>query len=361
MNKGDFQQIVWNKQYKIWKKGNLQSKNIFDICYNARQRSFKVGEKYSSNSLYSMGYSLREYSNYYGQIYCATEHFVQPNVFRNVQDYRDNDRKILLIPSKHRRDELQPFTDKILIPYGPGVIPYASMIYSEAAMADVKSYLGKTLLVFPRHSHVGMYIMADKNEFIQYVNRIAKENAYDTVLCCLFFVDVERGAYLEYEKNGWIPVTAGHQANFDFASCLKTIISLSDHVIVQGHGSHVSYSLYLRKPLTFYPADRSIFIEGQGVEKDHNSWAKAFEDELLAEFGQYQDLITDTQYSRFDELFGYSEVLSPQQLKAVMMFAKEIENDRGICEKHIDRLLNHEKYGCIKEIIMSAMESRGGK
>ncbi len=358
MKNGELKQIAWNSQYKIWKKGDFRAKNIFDIQYNARKRTYKTGELFSTNELYSLGYTLRHYSGYYKQVYCATEHFVQPDTFHNAHEYRDNDRKILLVPSKHRRDELQPLSDKLMIPYGPGAIPYATNIYSDVAMDDVKSFLGKTLLVFPRHSNVGMRVMANKNEFAEYVNDIVKKYSYDTVLCCLYFTDIERGAYLEYQRYGWIPVTAGHRDNYDFADCLRTIISLADHVIVHGHGSHLSYAGYLKKPVTFYPADRTIFIEGQGADVNHNPWAKRFEDVLLENYGEYKEDYGTEQYERFDELFGYSDVRTPEELRAILEFAHAIEKDKQIDVGKIQNLLQKDKFKSIKGIVEEAIECR---
>ncbi|WP_022768237.1 hypothetical protein [Butyrivibrio sp. NC2007] len=358
MGKGELQQILWNQQYKIWKKGNLQTKDIFDIHYNARQRSYKVGEVYSGNNLYSMGYALREYSDYHKQIYCATEHFVTAGKTDNVGEFRDNDRKILLVPSDDRRNTLQPLTDKLIITYGPGVIPYTKNIYSDLAMQDVKSYLGKTLLLFPRHSSDDSIVLENRKRFVDYINNIVEQYNYDTVLCCLFYVDITRGAYLEYQKYGWIPVTAGHQANYDFGYCLRTLINLSDHVIMQGYGSSANYALYLKKPVTFYSASRSVNIEGRGVDQDHNAWMKPFEEEMIELFGDYNEEINDRQYSRVSELFGFNDVRSPEELKAILELAAQIENKKCIDESYIRTQLTQKRFSCIERIVSDALNVR---
>ncbi len=358
MKKGELQQILWNQQYKIWKKGNLQTKDIFDIHYNARQRTYKVGEAYSGNNLYSMGYALRDYSGYRGQIYCATEHFVTAGKTDNVGEYRDNDRKILLVPSDDRRNTLQPLTDKLIITYGPGVIPYTKNIYSDLAMQDVKSYLGKTLLLFPRHSSDDSVVMENRKKFVDYINDIVKTYNYDTVLCCLFYVDITRGAYLEYERYGWIPVTAGHQANYDFAYCLRTLINLSDHVVMQGYGSSANYAMYLKTPVTFYSASRSVNIEGKGVDENHNSWMLPFEQEMEALFGEYSEKISEKQYGRTSQLFGFNDVRTPQEMQAILELAKAIEHSKKLDIDQIQSLLRKEKFACINKIVSDAIAIR---
>ncbi len=358
MKNGELNQILWNQQYKIWKKGRFQTKDIFDIHYNARQRSYKVGEKYAGNNLYSMGYALREYSGYYKQIYCATEHFVTAGKTDNVGEFRDNDRKILLVPSDDRRNTLQPLTDKLIITYGPGVIPYTQNIYSDLAMQDVKSYLGKTLLLFPRHSSDDSAVLEDRKKFVEYINDIATQYHYDTVLCCLFYVEITRGAYLEYEKYGWIPVTAGHQANYDFGNCLRTLINLSDHVVMQGYGSSANYAIYLNTPVTFYSASRSVHIEGRGIDMDHNQWMAPFEKEMADLFGDYSEEISSKQYDRISNLFGFNDVRSPEELRAILELAKRIENDRKLDIDHIRSLIKKDRFGCINKIVTEAIEAR---
>jgi len=358
MVKGELQQILWNQQYHIWKKGNLQTKDIFDIHYNARQRSYKVGEVYSGNSLYSMGYALREYSDYHKQIYCATEHFVTAGKTDNVGEFRDNDRKILLVPSDDRRNTLQPLTDKLIITFGPGVIPYTRNIYSDLAMQDVKSYLGKTLLLFPRHSSDDSIVLENRKKFVDYINDIVQQYNYDTVLCCLFYVDITRGAYLEYQKYGWIPVTAGHQANYDFGYCLRTLMNLADHVIMQGYGSSANYAMYLNTPVTFYSAGRGVNIEGRGIDENHNAWMEPFEKEMSELFGDYCETITEKQYLRISDLFGFNDVRTPQELKAILDLAAAIEKDKTINVQHIESILQKEKYACIRKTVMDAIKVR---
>jgi len=358
VSKLDSKQIFWNAQYKIWKKGNLEAKDIFDIHYIARQRSYKVGEFFAGNSMYSMGYSLREYSGYFKQLYVATEHFVNAGKLDSTHEYKDNPCKILLVPSDNRRETLQKYTDKLIIPFGPGMFPYTKCIYSDFAIPDIKSYLGKTLLIFPRHSNYDSIVIDNRKRFVDFVNDIARTYNYDTVVCSLYYVDIARGAYMDYEKYGWKTWTAGHSANYDFGNCLRTMITLADHIVVQGYGSPSNYALYLNKPVTFYPASRSVKIEGRGIDEDHNNYVKEFEDKMYDLFGQYTEEVTEEQKEYVSTLFGYNRVRSPREMNAILSLAAKIVNDKTVNINHIKKIISKTEYDCIRRIIQEAIDVR---
>lgn len=356
---GDLKQIIWNVDHNIWKARNYDAKDIFDIHYIARQRNYKVGEYYHSNRMYSMGYILREFSGYRGQVYCATTHAVSAGAYYDIADFKNNDRKIFLTRSVQRRNEIQSVSNKLIIPIGPGAMPYTKGIYSDIQLEDVKKNLGKTLLVIPKHTVNDSSVDMEFNQFADFVKEIASQYKFDTVLCCLYYADIIKGANIPYERLGWKVVTAGYKGNYDFADCLNTIYSMADCIIGQGYGGSSVYPLLFRKPYTYYPASRDVVVEGKGLIKseDHNAWADEYEKIMVKLFGNFSEKITEEQWKTLDELYGYSEVKSKEQMKAILEFARDIENDKGINERHINSLLKRKKYSVIKDVISDALNS----
>ena len=174
--------------------------NIFDFNYIARQRNARSNEIFRGNSIYSMGYVLRKYSKYKRYIYCASEHGLPAGSTKDLGEYKKNSRKILFVMSEDRRQFLQSETNKLLIPIGPSIMPYCTNIYSDFVMETIKHNLGKTLLIFPQHSCADSECIQTNDLFMNYIDELVSVFHYDTVLICLYYEDIYRGAAIKYQK-----------------------------------------------------------------------------------------------------------------------------------------------------------------
>lgn len=340
------------------------ARNIFDFQFIARQRNARIKELFSGNSIYSMGYVLRKYSGYKGKLYCASEHGLPAGSTKDLGEYRDNNRKLILVMSKDRRSFIQSRTNKLLIPIGPGIMPYCKNIYSDFVMQAIKRNLGKTLLAFPQHSCADSECIETADEFMGYINELVSAFHYDTVLVCLYYEDIYRGEFIKYSKlPERIVVTAGHKHNIDFADCLKTIINLSDHVVTQGYGSSAIYSMYLRKPVFYFRGSRGRKIENKGIFEDKNPWMQPYEDKLeeLAPVSPIcitrQDLgcIQQAQWNWADKIYGFSEALNPEQIYELLEFAKAIEKIGILDNRKIQKKLCSDKYQNIRKLVEESL------
>lgn len=343
------------------------AKNIFDFHYIARQRNTRGDELFSGNSIYSMGYVLRKYSDYNGKIYAASEHGLPAGSSKDLGEYKNNNRKLLFVMSKDRREFIQPHTNKLLIPIGPSIMPYCTNIYSDFVMASIKRSLGKTLLAFPQHSCADSECLETADGFITYIAELVAAFHYDTVLVCLYYEDICRGEFLKYQNvPGHVIVTAGHKFNYDFANCLKTIISLTDHAVTQGYGSSAIYSMYLKKPVFYFPGNRGRKIENKGVFEDKNPWMQPYEEKLreLAEISL--EHISDSSLERMqkaqwnwaDKIYGFSEALNPEQISALLKYAKAIEGIDISNDKRLLKMVCADKYKNIRGLVEEALYYR---
>lgn len=340
------------------------ARNIFDFHFIARQRNERGNELFSGNSIYSMGYVLKKYSRYKGKLYCASEHGLPAGSTKDSGEYKNNSRKILLVMSADRRKFIQPLTNKLLIPIGPSIMPYCTNIYSDFVMQAIKRNLGKTLLAFPQHCCADSECIETADKFMNYIDELVSAFHYDTVLVCLYYEDIYRGEFMKYYScPGRIVVTAGHKYNDDFADCLKTIINLSDHVVTQGYGSSAIYSMYLKKPVLYFPGNRGRKIENKGFFGDKNPWMQPYEDKLEELAKISLDQISESSLSRIqaeqwkwaDKIYGFSETLSPEQVSELLAFAKTIERIGNINDKKILKRLRSDKYQNIRDLVAESL------
>jgi len=310
--------------------------------------------------MYGIGYCFRRYSGYKGRLYCATEHGIPPLRVDNFTEFRDNDCPILLVPSDQRRKILQPLTDKLILTYGPSFIPYAKSIYDEFSIKNIKNTFGKTLVVFPQHdndkaTHIGY--MENAYRFIELTKEVKEKYNFDTVIACMYYIDIARGMAKLYHDQGWQIVSAGYNANYDFADCLLTIFRLSDGIITQGF-TGVAYATYLGIPTLYIPGIYRLNHVIVGVQEEPD-WIVPTDRDLARLFGKYYDRVTDEQLSYCNEVYGYDQVKQPEELKEIMLFANELKKKNINKVNDVKILANKDNYKGIKNCVYEAINYKG--
>ena len=210
-------------------------------------------------------------------------------------------------------------------------------------MKCIKTNLGKTLLVFPRHSVGDTQYVTNINLFINYVENIKTEKNYDTVLACCYFADIERGLHFRYQQRGWNIVTCGRIENFDFLDILKTLILLSDAIVTQGYTTAVAYAGCLGIPVNIYKDSCEAYGTGKDVNILYNYvYGQPFID-MYNLFAEFRESLTESQVQFVKKYFGVDCVWKPQELNLLFQFAEEIKKYRNVPKK-LNKILSKDKY-----------------
>ena len=120
---------------------------------------------------------------------------------------------------------------------------YADNLIEKHDFQLLKKYLGRTLLVFPYHSTLSFDCDFAPRKLMEEVKRV-KHN-YDTILICMYWVDIQSHNYEYFNDIDCKIVTAGNIYDYYFLFRLKTLIELSDMTISNSIGSQTSYCVYL--------------------------------------------------------------------------------------------------------------------
>ena len=311
-----------------------------DIFDYRRILNDKTSFSYSrnTNNFYGLESTLKRYSGYKKEIYVATEHGVQMPKAENflcVSEYKNNYSSVLLTCAAKRAKSLLAYSDKRIIPIGP-YIQYAELIYDDEIIEQIKSNLGRTLLIFPSHSCEKELYERKNKGFIDYVKKIKDRYMFDTVIVCIYFYDFLQGLHIPYEREGWTIVTAGHRQNIHFLENLKTIITLADNIIFQGYSSSVGYSLAMGKPVLAYPygfelTKKSNEHQKALIDKIGNVFFDTSEGEelFINTFSEYQDTITSEQLKWAEECISLSIKKNPEEMKDIFKMARELYWDFG--------------------------------
>ena len=190
---------------------------------------------------------------------------------------------------------------------------------------QLKSELGKILLVFPSHGIIGSSATYNSNDFIAEIERIRKD--YDTVLISLYWTDALNPLIVsQYENKGYKIVTSGHRFDINFLSRQRSIIELADYTISNNLGTHVGYCIYLNKPHYIYRQKVNYSYRDKKTEK-HISSSRTEENmktylqelnEVCSFFDQDIRKITSAQQKVVAEFWGMDQIKTPDQLKSVL-------------------------------------------
>lgn len=191
-------------------------------------------------------------------------------------------------------------------------ICYAGTLLNEFKFKQLKSELGKVLLVFPSHSG-SLHAQFDTDEFIAFIKTIKEKGQFDTVLVCLFCADIELGRDKIYQEHGFRVTTAGFYLDYYFLERLKTLILLSDYTLSNDLGTHIGYCVQLGKPHQVYqsPIEFTAGFSKEMAEFEMN--IRTPSQKLLREqekeqicglFSEFREYITPEQQECVDYYFG---------------------------------------------------------
>lgn len=213
---------------------------------------------------------------------------------------------VVITYSEYRKQYLQTKSNHTHIVCAGPYIAYATPVLNDLALATLKKSLGRVLLVFPSHSIDSVHALFDENEFIRFIE--SKRDAYDNVLICLYWKDIEIGHDVQYIKQGYQVVCAGHNTDRYFLDRLKTIIQLADMTLSNNIGTHIGYCIHLGKPHSMYHADVGYISGADG---------KAAYQELNAHTTEEMTLLQQEKQN-FQRLFApFEEVITPAQQACV--------------------------------------------
>lgn len=330
---------------------NRKITNIFDYNNIIRNRPDLDRYKKLSNQFYGYSYILKRFSGYTGMINAVMEHAPALDILA-IDDCRDQLSSALIVNSIQRREFLRDYLDKVIFPIGPSIY-YAQSIYREYDREIIKKQLGKTLLIYPLHDIENFSYIQNTNGFINYVNEIKNKYKYDTVLVSMYFVDIERGRHIIYEKQGWIVLSAGRRNNYDFNDCMKTIIELADYAVFQAYASAIGYCIYEGVPVSIYPQPFRFVQNGsEGVGTDNgipDDTMHAFE----KMFEEYNETISKEKYDFCNYWYGYESVMAANELKLLFEFIGKMR--LGMSKEKMKKIATQKQFEDIKELLLESI------
>jgi len=210
--------------------------------------------------------------------------------------------------SEQRKQVLETYfaaknISRTIIPVGPYILGSSNFL-SEDARKSLKKTLKKTLVVFPSHSIDYIQSEFDSDTLLNEIARLKPQ--FDTVLICVYWLDILHNKHAVYEEAGYTIISAGHRSDPNFLPRLRDIIELSDHTMSNNVGTHIGYSICLGKPHYFFSQTLNYTIKKNPfmAEGQKNIDSSTINKRVQSLFGEFQETITKEQIQLIQEFWG---------------------------------------------------------
>ncbi|MCR6508187.1 hypothetical protein M1B78_08425 [Bacteroides sp. KH569_7] len=312
-----------NKKFFFQEIADRKKVSLFNYTKLIEPLPYVPTELVIDNNLYGIAYALKKYAGI--DTNKSLDAYIEHGIFfgnlvRDEQKIWNVSQNITFsnIRKKHLLDSK---IQKEILPIGP-FIHYAESLLNDDELKELKSKMGRVLLVFPSHSIIGVNSSFSHDDFIKEIERIRKD--FDTVLVSLYWVDACKLNILQtYEAKGYKVVTSGHRYDLYFLCRQKALIQLADFTMSNSVGTHVGYCIYLNKPHYIYQQKIKNVGINERLQKHFD--AVRNEEQLLTEekekneifslFSKYQENISEEQYAIVDKYWGVSLLLSSDRLR----------------------------------------------
>ncbi|MDR5637928.1 hypothetical protein RHH25_00735 [Thermosynechococcus sp. PP42] len=277
-------------------------------------------DEYQQNTYYGISHTLKKYANISLQkkLMATIEHGLYLSDTVWDADLSPSASGIVTF-SKYRERIISKYTDKKVFPVGP-YIHYANLINSEK-LEELKAKLGRTLLFFPAHSTHWIEAQFEHLETIEVLKNLSA--SFDSILVCFYWKDYKPNIFSLYRKHNFYCTTAGHIFDWNFLSRLKSVISLSDFTASNTIGTHVGYCVYMQKPHWLFEQKITYNCSQNVSLKEINNLRKSVlskeYQQLTQLFTNHLPTITDEQYSICKFLWGFDEIKTKEELKAILL------------------------------------------
>lgn len=293
-------QIDSIKDYKIFK--NFISKNVKSKDYVGMLSRKEFG---SEGLLYGHRNAFFEYAG----INSAEQKFLFPYFehgadlrergIANVKDIRNHSFVFQASYKNGMVHKERPFAPVYNI--GPYIL-YAKNYYEQNNMADLKSKLGRTALLFPAHTFEGAGVEFDKKKFVKDVLDKFKNN-YDSLIISVYWMDVDDPIYEEFEANGAVLMSSGFRGDADFIARQRTMFNLSDVVASNLVGSYIGYAKALEKKIYMF-SDKAVLDSPENIGTDEQE--KQYSNTINRIFNAFSSLTPSAeQLNEQNRIFNY--------------------------------------------------------
>lgn len=235
----------------------------------------------------------------------------------------------VIVPGQYyskRIHSYKPFVPVFEI--GP-YLHYAKGSFSEEEIRACKKANGRTLLYFVPHSIEDYSKIYAERELIDKIALM--KNEFDTIYCCVYWVDLCKDICDYAEAKGMKIVSAGFRFDPQFNNRLKTFLLLADEVICGDTGTFIAYALYLNKKISLLKAEvtETERVMKNVVDEEYCEYVESVGNLLRNRFSETEQLKDE-----LEDISGFSRIKSPEYIRSIFEISDDIIT---LCDENINK------------------------
>lgn len=235
----------------------------------------------------------------------------------------------VIVPGRYYSKRIhlyKPFVPVFAI--GP-YLHYARGSFSEDEIKSYKKANGRTLLYFVPHSIENYPKIYAERELIDKIALL--KNEFDTIYCCVYWVDLCKDICDYAEARGMKIVSAGFRFDPQFNNRLKTFLNLADEVICGDTGTFIAYALYLNKKISLLKTEVTVTerVMNKVVDEEYCEYVETVENLLKNRFSETNHLKDE-----LEDISGFSQTRSPEYIRNIFEISDDI---MMLCDENINK------------------------
>lgn len=227
---------------------------------------------------------------------------------------------IMLFQSKYKQEMIHKTAPlKPVFAVGP-YVHYAKPYYDNEKLQQIKSKLGKTIVIYLGHTWEKTSVERDTNEYIKIIRQFQKE--YDSIIFCLYWTDCRQELIDTLSREDKVHfVSAGYRGDPLFLSRTRTILEMADTVAGNDIGTYIGYALYLNKPIIYLDtADR---VKSK-IDSPNRQIAETNKGRIVNAMKNDNEQLSSDLYNEF---WGGDCIKNPDEMKSILLLADQIAKE----------------------------------
>lgn len=288
--------------------------DLTDIdALRGEQYNISNADRIATNSGYGHMYMLRKYAGLDPscRVNAAIEHgyYTDDYVFAD-EVYHPCNRVITMSP--YRKHVIENVVDNCSgISIGP-YIAYAEDYYSSCQLKELKDKWRSPLLIFPKHSLRQSDTVYDAKALIDEAMEIANCHNFKTIFACFHYLDLDKEYINIFRGAGCVIISPGADIHTDFMSRLKSILSVSDAILVNTCTTGIIYAMFLGKKVFISKQDACDKVRIQHTRFRNSAFTHGILDVIN------EKCSADFRKRWLDYYFGFSDIKSRKEIADIL-------------------------------------------
>ena len=306
--------------YDYYDKHIRQSRKRLDPLHSPERKWKHCMKRYLLENL--MYGKFDELAKYAGR---SLEYYEAPAVVHGYPSFECDDVVMdwvstMFTGELYKKAHHDAYPDCLFFTIGP-FFHYTEPFYSDEKILEMKKRQGRNLTAFPMHNNALIKFEYNTKEFVKKVLEEAKQ--FDSLTVAVYFMNHDDEVVHLFRAEGAKIVSPGFFTDPSFIRRLKTIMLLSDAIVINRQGSAIPHAISLGKPIKLLPQDlkfRSMFYDESSMRATCLNLDAPITKVLIRD----DYCITQEMLELYEPIIGFCHIRTREEMGAIFDLSKKL-------------------------------------